>query len=131
MLRQESAAEEQRERERLENRADRVVQTIERVLSDMDQQLDARIAAPRGGLPGTSEGLVLVFDQKSILSVSPSDLVFYPVLPVQPEPPESLFAAAEADEFQRQTTSAQRFRLTESKSRTGSAARAAEFRISS
>src|SRR5688500_14936476 len=34
MLRQEGAAEEQRERERLENRADRVVQTIERVLGD-------------------------------------------------------------------------------------------------
>ena len=101
MLRQESAAEEQRERERLENRADRVVQTIERVLSEVDQQLDDRIAAPRGGLATTSEGLVLVFDQQSIRPVSPSVLVFYPVLSAQPEPPESLFAAAEADEFQR------------------------------
>ena len=101
MLRQESAAEEQRERERLESRADRVVQVIERVLGEIDQQLDARITAPHAGLPATSEGLVLVFDQQSIQPVSPSVLVFYPVLPAQPEPPESLFAAAEADEFQR------------------------------
>jgi signal transduction histidine kinase len=101
MLRQESAVEEQRERERLENRADRVVQTIERVLSEVDQQLDARIAVPRGGLPATSEGLLLVFDQRSIQPVSPSVLVFYPVLSALPEPPDSLFAAAEADEFQR------------------------------
>jgi hypothetical protein len=86
MLRQESAAEEQRERERLENRADRVVQVIERALGEVDQQLDARIAAPRAGLPATSEGLVLVFDQ-SIQPVSPSVLVFYPVLPARPEPP--------------------------------------------
>ena len=101
MLRQESAAEEQRERERLESRADRVVQVIERVLGEIDQQLDARIAAPHAGLPATSEGLVLVFDQQSIQPVSPSVLVFYPVLPARPEPPESLFAATEADEFQR------------------------------
>ena len=96
MLRQERAAEEQRERERLENRADRVVQTIERVLGEVDQQLDARIAAPRAALPATSDGLVLVFDQRSIQPVSPSVLVFYPVLSAQPEPPESLFAAAES-----------------------------------
>ena len=44
MLRQESAAEEQRQRERLENRAGRAVQTIERLLDEVDRQLDARIA---------------------------------------------------------------------------------------
>ena len=100
MLRQESAAEEQRERERLENRADRAVQTIERVLGEVDQQLDARIAAPRAAHPATL-GLVLVFDERSIQPVSPSVLVFYPVLSAPPEPPESLFTAAETDEFQR------------------------------
>ena len=100
MLRQESAAEEQRERERLENKADRVVQTIERVLSEIDQQLDARHAAPRAVLPATSAGLQLVFDERSIQPVAPSVLVFYPVLSVPPEPPESIFAAAETDEFQ-------------------------------
>lgn len=100
MLRQESAAEEQRERERLENRADRAVQTIERVLGEVDQQLDARIAAPRAAHPATL-GLVLVFDERSIQPVSPSILVFYPVLPAQPEPLESLFTAAETDEFLR------------------------------
>lgn len=102
MLRQESAAEEQRERERLQNRADRVVQMVERVLGEIDQQLDGRFAAPHAELPATSEGVVLVFDQQSIQPVSPSVLVFYPVLPARPEPPESLFAATEADEFQRQ-----------------------------
>ena len=112
LLRQERAAEEQRERERLENRADRVAQTIERVLGEVDQQLDARIAAPRTVHPATSDGLVLVFDQRSIQPVPPSVLIFYPALPAQPEPPESLFTAAEIDEFQRQalTQSADAYR---------------------
>ena len=100
MLRQESAAEEQRERERLENRADRAVQAIERVLGEVGQQLDARIAAPRVG-PSSTEGLMFVFDQWSVQPLSSSLLVFFPVLSVPPEPPESLFAEAETDEFQR------------------------------
>jgi signal transduction histidine kinase len=101
MLRQESAAEEQRERERLETRADRVVQTFERILSDVDQQLDARVAQPRGEFRGSLEELVLVFDQRTIQVVSHSSLLFYPALPAAPEAPESLFAAPETDEFQR------------------------------
>lgn len=101
MLRQESAAEEQRERERLESRADRAVQTIERLLDEVDRQLDARIRDPRAPHPTPSEELVLTFDEHSVQPVSPSVLVFYPRLPQLPEPPESLFAAAEADEFQR------------------------------
>jgi signal transduction histidine kinase len=101
MLRQESAAEEQRQRERLENRADRAIQTIERLLDEIDRQLDARIADPRAALPPSSDALVLIFDERSIQPESPSVLAFYPLLPHQAEPPESLFAAAEADEFQR------------------------------
>ena len=102
MLRQESAAEEQRQRERLENRAGRAVQTIERLLDEVDRQLDARIEDPRAALPPSSDALVLIFDERSIQPVSPSVLAFYPLLSAPPEPPDSLFAAAEADEFQRQ-----------------------------
>lgn len=102
MLRQEGAAEEQRERERLETRADRVVQMLERVLDDVDQQLDASLAATQASLPVLSGGQVLIFDRESIQSASPPVLAFYPVLPAQPEPPASLFAAAEEDEFRRQ-----------------------------
>lgn len=123
LLRQERAAEEQRERERLENRADRVVQTIERVLGEVDQQLDSRIAgAPH---PAASDGLVLLFDQRSVQSVSPSGLVFYPVLSAGHEPPESLFTAAEVDEFQRHalTESADAYRrLAQSSDRSARAA---------
>ena len=68
MLRQESAAEEQRQRERLENRAGRAVQTIERLLDEVDRQLDARIGDPRAALPTPSDALVLIFDERSIPS---------------------------------------------------------------
>jgi signal transduction histidine kinase len=100
MLRQESAAEEQRERERLEARADRAVQAIDRFLSEVDEQLDARIAAPDAVLLPASKELVLVFDFQSVRAVPPSMLVFYPALSARPEAPESLFASAEAHEFQ-------------------------------
>ena len=56
---------------------------------------------PRAALPTSSDALVLIFDERSIQPVSPSVLAFYPLLSALPEPPESLFAAAEADEFQR------------------------------
>ena len=102
MLRQDRAAEEQHERERLESRADRAVQALERVLSEVEEHLAARAAAPAAGLHGApADGLVLLFDRSAIQPVAPSTLLFYPLLPVGLEPPPSLFAEAEADEFQR------------------------------
>jgi len=101
LLRQEGAAEEQRERERLERQADRTVQAIERALAEVGIQLDATLAAPSAPLPTVSEGMVLLFDQSGIRPGSPSALVFYPSVPGRTEPSETIFAAAEIDEFQR------------------------------
>ena len=47
-----------------------------------------------------SDGLVLIFDTLDSAGLA-LVLAFYPVIPDRPEPPGSLFAAAEADEFQR------------------------------
>lgn len=97
MLRQEGAAEEQRERERLERQADRAVQAVERVISDMDAQLDASIATSDVEAVAQPGGLSLLFDQRSIRRVSPANLVFYPALPAQAEPPDVLFASRACD----------------------------------
>ena len=102
MLRQDRAAEEQRERERLESRADRAVQALERILSGVDEHLAARAAAPLAALPDApADGVVLVFDRQQIHPVAPATLAFYPVLQTRAEAPASLFIEAEADEFQR------------------------------
>jgi two-component system phosphate regulon sensor histidine kinase PhoR len=100
MLRQESSAEEQRQRERLAGRADRAVQAIERALGKVNEQLDATLVS-RSEPAIPREGLVLIFDQASIQRVFPTNLAFYPVLPAEAAPPDALFAQAEADEYQR------------------------------
>ncbi|MGH9238106.1 MAG: ATP-binding protein [Vicinamibacterales bacterium] len=120
MLRQEGAAEEQRERERLEQRADRAVQEVARALSEVERQLDAWIAAPDIQPIAPHGGLALLFDKQSIRRASPANLVFYPTLPALAEPPDAFFATAEADEFQRNalTTSADVYhRLAQSSDR--------------
>jgi len=101
-LRRDEVVEAQRQRDRLDLDADRVVQAFERQLSDVDARLVSAIDAPAEAgpdLPGFGAGVI--FTRTTIQSVPPRALLFHPVTPERREPPAGVFEAAEAIEFRK------------------------------
>jgi len=101
MLRQDDAVEAQREQERLEHQANLAVQTLERLVAGAEERLADWTAQPSAPVPDSEHGGLLVAFTPTTVEPSPSSrLLFYPSLPVRPEPPARLFAAGEIAEFQ-------------------------------
>ena len=101
MLRQEEAAEAQREQERLEHQADLAVQAFERTLNEAEVALRDFGASPPATAPEWSRGgLTVVLTTAAIEPTPPARLPFVPVVPNRPEPPAVIFAAGEREELQ-------------------------------
>ena len=103
MLRQERDVESQRAQERLEHHADRIVQELERHLSDIDSRLSEWLSTPvtREEPRPAALGRGAVMSRVATRAVPAGALVFQPVVPARPEPRDGLFLEAERAEFQR------------------------------
>jgi len=96
LLVQERAIEAQREEERREAAADRVVAGLEQVLLAEER----RLANPRVADLAAGDDVLVVVASPAGITVSPEKtLLFYPVMPAAREAPPSLFARAEKSEF--------------------------------
>lgn len=96
LLLQDRALARQRRLEQLEAAADRVSATLYRLLGELDEVL----ADPDHG-PVLPE-VVLVRARRDGVAVRPPDgLLYLPVMPLGAEPPQTMFEAGEALEFQK------------------------------
>ena len=101
MLRQEEAAEAQREQERLEHQAELAVQAFERTLNEAEVALRDFGASPPATAPEWSRGgLTVVLTTAAIVPTPPATLPFVAVVPSRPEPPAVIFATGEREELQ-------------------------------
>ncbi len=94
LLAQDSVVEEQRNQERLEQSADRVVAALRSVLAETAERLGAE-------LPGSAASLgpEFVLAGDSLRALPPARLLYRPFPPAGPEAPASIFAEGEALEF--------------------------------
>ena len=97
MLRQDEVVADRQQLAQLEYHADRVVQTLERRLTDADAQLAEWVDAPASPIRVVPEGGVAVqFAKDSVTAVVPARLLFHPIVPPRAEPTAAIFAAGEA-----------------------------------
>lgn len=102
LLRQDKVVEAQRQQERVEHQADRVVQSLERLLAVTEDRLADWVSRPLAPVPDPVHGgVVVVFTQTAVQPSASSRLLFYPSVHHRTEPPPDLFAEGEAAEFQR------------------------------
>ena len=109
LFRQDRAVESQRIQERLENAADLSVAALQKGLSEVEGQLTGLSALPAAELSHKASDYASEFSEDSILvvlhsaGIEPSPrtrLLYYPFPLAAEEPPVTMFAAAEAAEFQ-------------------------------
>jgi signal transduction histidine kinase len=97
---QDRALESHRLQERLESAANLAAAALDRLLSEIEQQLVDSPDSPRP--ENLAHGAVFaVFDARGLVRHSGDGLLYYPALPRPPEPSESLFSPGEILEFQR------------------------------
>ena len=101
---QESAVEAQRNRERLEQAADRIAALLRATLAETGERLAAAAAgsSPADITPETGQSLLLVLTQNSLSAYPPGRLLYTPVADHGAEAPESAFAEGEAAEIRQQ-----------------------------
>jgi signal transduction histidine kinase len=97
LVQQDRALEAQQFAQRREAAADRLVAALEQVLTAEERRLASTATV---GLPGTTDGAVLVLAEAAEIHVSPEGAIPYvPVMPAGLEAPAGLYAAAERAEF--------------------------------
>jgi signal transduction histidine kinase len=97
LLEQDRALENQRERERLENAASLLARELDRGLAAWENLLPAIVQGSPVALP--PDAVALVFDASGVRQERGVRPAYYPLVPSLPEPPDGVFAAAEAQEF--------------------------------
>jgi signal transduction histidine kinase len=96
---QDRALERQRAQERLESAADQAVATFQQSLLELDGFRDV-IPSPEAN--GPPDGVVILQATKRGVDVyPPQGLLYFPVIPECPEPPDPTFAPGESLEYQR------------------------------
>jgi len=98
MVQQDRALESHRLQERLESAANLAAAALDRVLSEIEEQL---VNAPDSSRPEhlAPGAVIAVFDARGLVRHSGQGLLYYPALPRPPEPSESVFSAGEILEF--------------------------------
>ena len=109
LLQQDRALETQRIQERLDHAADLVAAELLRRFTETEGQLVSLLALPESELPAAAsnqakqlsdDALIVVVGAQRVEAYPSSRLLYYAFLPPVEEPPEGLFAAGEAYEFQ-------------------------------
>jgi len=110
LFRADQALESRRIQARLETAAEAIAAALDRRLVEYEERLStltgapdhqAKTSASKLGIQAGEDALVVVFDPDGVEAYQGGRLLYYPSLPAGKEPAESLFAAGEAMELQR------------------------------